>query len=117
MLQKYDFSNIFGRGLYKKCRIDVKYGMDTLEYTDYVYAKFQASTTSENLSVLTQKCDFSTKITEKGHFSHLTRSKGLLELSNLAQKTSSSSSITAQNFMLTAKEVRAKEMLQNAAKI
>ena len=93
--------------------------MDTLEYTNYLYAKFQASTTSENLSVLTQKCDFSTKITEKGHFSHLTRSKGLLELSNLAQKTSSSSSLIAQNFMGTAKEKLARKcckMLQNTAK-
>ena len=36
MLQKHDFSNIFGRGSYKKCSIDVKFGMDTLEYTAYV---------------------------------------------------------------------------------
>ena len=93
--------------------------MDTLEYTNYLYAKFQASTTSENLSVLTQKCDFSTKITEKGHFSHLTQSLGLLELSNLAQKTSLISSMTVQNFMLTAMEKLLKKsckMLQNAAK-
>ena len=40
MLQKHDFSNIFGRGLYKKCSIGVKFGMDKLEYTDYVYTKF-----------------------------------------------------------------------------
>ena len=60
MQQKHDFSNIFGRGLFKNCSIDVKFGMDTLEYTDYVYTKFQASTTSGNLSVLTQKCNFST---------------------------------------------------------
>ena len=91
----------------------------TALYTEYVYTKFQASTTSGNLSVLTQKCNFSTKITEKGHFSHLTRSKGLLELSNLAQKTSSSSSLIAQNFMGTAKEKLARKcckMLQNTAK-
>ena len=82
--------------------------MNTVEYTDYVYTKFQASRTSGNLSVLTQMCNFSTKITETGHFSHLTRSLGLLELSNLAQKTFLSSSMTAQNFMLTAKEKLAK---------
>ena len=51
MLQKHDFSNIFGRGSYKKCSIGVKFGMDTLEYIDYVYTKFQASTTSGNLCV------------------------------------------------------------------
>ena len=72
MLQKHDFSNIFGRGLYKNSSIDVKFGMNTVEYTDYVYTKFQASRTSGNLSVLTQMCNFSTNITETGHFSHLT---------------------------------------------
>ena len=74
MLKKHDFFNIFGRGSYKNCGIDVKFGMDTLEYTNYVYTKFQASTTLRNLCVLTQKCNFSTKIAEKGRFSHLTRS-------------------------------------------
>ena len=68
------FLNIFKRGSYKNCSIDVKFGMDTLEYTDYVYTKFQASTTLRNLCVLTQKCNFSTKIAEKGRFSYLTRS-------------------------------------------
>ena len=74
MLKKHDFFNIFGRGLYKNCSIDVKFGMDTVEYTDYVYTKFQASTTLKNLCVLTLKCNFSTKIAEKGRFSHLTQS-------------------------------------------
>ena len=55
---KKDFSNIFGRGLYKDCSIDVKFGMGTLKYTEYVYTKFQAFTTSGNLSVLTLKCNF-----------------------------------------------------------
>ena len=74
MLQKHGFPNIFGRGSFKNCSINVKSGMDTREYTDYVYTKFQASRTSGNLSVLTQKYNLSTKIAEKGHFSRLTRS-------------------------------------------
>ena len=75
MLQKHDFSNIFGLGLYKNSSIDLKFGMNTKGYTDFVSTKFQASRTSGNLSVcLSQKCNFSTKITETGYFSHLTQS-------------------------------------------
>ena len=40
MLQKHDFSNIFGRRSYNKCSIGLKFGMDKLEDTDYVYTKF-----------------------------------------------------------------------------